>query len=134
MARRQQPPKPGDGSGRQPVRVTDAEHPKRHGRCNHRRTARPGATPSSSPRTPAHLLLHPAIREYRGRKDEPKGFGWRDFRNLIVRALIQPGGPVGLVRDDIRLPLTASMREFIAANAEWLTVFQLPIHPSDLNP
>lgn len=27
-----------------------------------------------------------AIREYRGRKDEPKGFGWRDFRNLIVRA------------------------------------------------
>ncbi|MEV8351793.1 hypothetical protein ACFVTT_24005, partial [Streptomyces niveus] len=26
-----------------------------------------------------------AIREYRGRKDEPKGFGWRDFRDLIVR-------------------------------------------------
>ncbi|WP_369824351.1 hypothetical protein [Kitasatospora sp. Root187] len=30
---------------------------------------------------------------YRGRKDEPKGFGWRDFRNLIVRAHIQLGGP-----------------------------------------
>lgn len=26
-----------------------------------------------------------AIREYRGRKDEAKGFGWRDLRDLIVR-------------------------------------------------
>lgn len=32
-----------------------------------------------------------AIREYRGRKDEPKGFGWRDFRELVVRARIQLG-------------------------------------------
>nr|WP_241678940.1 hypothetical protein [Streptomyces lasalocidi] len=29
-----------------------------------------------------------AVREYRGRKDKPKGFGWRDFRDLIVRARI----------------------------------------------
>lgn len=40
-----------------------------------------------------------AIREYRGRKDEPKGFGWRDFRDLIVRARIQLGGPIVLVWD-----------------------------------
>ncbi len=26
-----------------------------------------------------------AIREYRGRKDEPKGFGWRDSRDLNAR-------------------------------------------------
>ncbi|MFF1839082.1 MFS transporter [Streptomyces sp. NPDC058231] len=26
-----------------------------------------------------------AVREYRGRKDEPKGFGWRDFRDLLIR-------------------------------------------------
>ncbi|MFE2672786.1 hypothetical protein ACFXEZ_02440 [Streptomyces hygroscopicus] len=31
-----------------------------------------------------------AIREYRGREDEPKGFGWQDFRDLVVRARIQP--------------------------------------------
>ncbi len=37
-----------------------------------------------------------AIREYRGRKKEPKGFGWRDFRDLIVRARIQLGGPIVL--------------------------------------
>ncbi|MFE5967230.1 transposase [Streptomyces sp. NPDC056463] len=75
-----------------------------------------------------------AIREYRGRKDEPKGFGWRDFRDLIVRAHAQLGGPIVLVWDNVRLHLTAEMREFIAASAEWLTVFQLPTYAPDLNP
>ncbi|MFG1665074.1 transposase [Streptomyces sp. Y7] len=75
-----------------------------------------------------------AIREYRGRKDEPKGFGWRDFRDLIVRARIQLGGPIVLVWDNVRLHLTAGIREFIDANAEWLTVFQLPTYAPDLNP
>lgn len=75
-----------------------------------------------------------AIREYRGRKNEPKGFGWRDFRDLIVRARIQLGGPIVLVWDNLRLHLTAGMREFIDANAEWLTVFQLPAYAPDLKP
>ncbi|MEU4040198.1 transposase [Streptomyces collinus] len=75
-----------------------------------------------------------AIREYRGRKDEPKGFGWRDLRDLIVRARIQLGGPIVLVWDNVRLHLTAGMREFMVANAEWLTVFQLPTYAPDLNP
>jgi transposase len=75
-----------------------------------------------------------AIREYRGRKDEPKGFGWRDFRDLIVRARFQLGGPIVLVWDNLRLHLTAGMREFIEANAEWLTVFHLPAYAPDLNP
>ncbi|MFJ8554895.1 transposase [Streptomyces sp. NPDC093676] len=38
-----------------------------------------------------------SIREYRGRKDEPKGFMWRDFCDLVVRARIQLGGPIVLV-------------------------------------
>lgn len=75
-----------------------------------------------------------AIREYRGRKGEPKGFGWRDLRDLLVRARIQLGGPIVLVWDNVRLHLTAGMREFIAANAAWLTVFQLPTYAPDLNP
>lgn len=75
-----------------------------------------------------------AIREYRGRKGEPKGFGWRDLRDLLVRARIQLGGPIVLVWDNVRLHLTAGMREFIAANAAWLTVFHLPTYAPDLNP
>jgi len=75
-----------------------------------------------------------AVREYRGRKDEHKGFGWRDFRNLTVRARIQLGGPIVLVWDNVRLHLTKPLREFIDANADWLTVFQLPTYAPDLNP
>ncbi|MFJ4932218.1 hypothetical protein [Streptomyces sp. NPDC088736] len=38
-----------------------------------------------------------------------------------------------LVWDNVRLHLTAGMRDFIEANAEWLTVFQLPTCAPDLN-
>ncbi|MET9623001.1 transposase [Streptomyces sp. NPDC006464] len=75
-----------------------------------------------------------AVREYTGRKDQPKGFGWRDFRDLIVRARIQLGGPIVLVWDNVRLHLTKPLRDFIDANAEWLTVVQLPTYAPDLNP
>lgn len=36
--------------------------------------------------------------------------------------------------DDARLRLTRPLREFIEANADRLTVFQMPIHASDLHP
>lgn len=75
-----------------------------------------------------------AVREYRGRKGEPKGFGLRDVRDLLARARIQLGGPIVLVWDNVRLHLAAGMREFIAAIAAWLIVFQLPTYAPDLNP
>jgi hypothetical protein len=37
-------------------------------------------------------------------------------------------------RDNVRLHLTAGMRQFIAANAHWLTAFQLPAYAPDINP
>lgn len=43
-------------------------------------------------------------------------------------------GPIVLVWDNVRLHLTAGMKEFIEANAAWLTVFQLPAYTPDLNP
>nr|WP_244260241.1 transposase [Kitasatospora cineracea] len=75
-----------------------------------------------------------AIREYWGRKGEPKGFGWQDFRDLIIRVRTQLGGPIVLVWDNVRLHLTKPLRKFIEANAGWLTVFQLPTYAPDLNP
>ncbi|MFB7948561.1 transposase [Kitasatospora phosalacinea] len=39
-----------------------------------------------------------------------------------------------LVWDNVRLHLAEPLREFIAANADWLTVFQLPAYAPDLNP
>ncbi|GAA2941655.1 hypothetical protein GCM10010518_30980 [Kitasatospora cinereorecta] len=75
-----------------------------------------------------------AIREYRGRKNEPKGFGWKDYRDLVIRAHAQLGGPIVLVWDNLRMHLVAPLREFFEANASWLTVFQLPTYAPDLNP
>ncbi|MEU4359257.1 hypothetical protein AB0F82_32920 [Streptomyces virginiae] len=59
-----------------------------------------------------------SVREYTGRKDQPKGFSWRDFRDLLIRARIQLGGPIVLVWDNVRLHLTKSLRAFIEANAD----------------
>ncbi|WP_323138318.1 MULTISPECIES: winged helix-turn-helix domain-containing protein [unclassified Streptomyces] len=75
-----------------------------------------------------------AVREYRGRKNQPKGFGSRDFRALLVRARIQVGGPIVLVRGNVSIHLTADLREFFATNTDWLTGFQLPAYAPDLNP
>lgn len=59
-----------------------------------------------------------SVREYRGRKGEPKGIDWRD---LLVRAHIQLGGPIVLVWDNLRMHLVEPMRQFIADHAAWLT-------------
>ncbi|MFF3697381.1 transposase [Streptomyces sp. NPDC002221] len=75
-----------------------------------------------------------AVREYRGRKGEPKGKGWRDLRVLLVRAHTQLGGAIVLMWDNLRMHLVEPMRQFIADHADWLTVFQLPSHSPDLNP
>ncbi|MEU9783793.1 transposase [Streptomyces phaeochromogenes] len=75
-----------------------------------------------------------AIREYQGRKNKPKGFGWKDYRDLVIRAHTQLGGPIVRVWDNLRMHLFAPLKEFIEANASWLTVFQLPTYGPDLNP
>ncbi|MGW6520575.1 IS630 family transposase [Streptomyces sp. NPDC054962] len=75
-----------------------------------------------------------SVREYRGRKSEPKGIGWHDLRDLLVRAHIQLDGPIVLVWDNLRMHLLEPMRRFIADHADWLTVFQLPSYSPDLNP
>ncbi|WP_310794848.1 transposase [Streptomyces sp. TLI_171] len=75
-----------------------------------------------------------AIRDYDGRKDQPKSFGWRDFRDLLIRAGTQLGGPIVLVWDNVRLHLTKPLRQFVEANPDWLTVFQLPTCAPCLNP
>lgn len=53
-----------------------------------------------------------AIREYRGRKDEPTGSGWKDYRDLVLRARTQVGGTIVLVRDNVRMYMAAPLREF----------------------
>ncbi|MFF9914832.1 transposase [Streptomyces sp. NPDC013457] len=82
-----------------------------------------------------HSRLIYRIREYRGRKDEPKGFGW-------LAGLPRPDRPcphparrsdcAGLGQRSSHL--TEPLREFTKANTGWLTVLQLPTYAPALNP
>lgn len=74
------------------------------------------------------------IHVYRGRKGEKKGFGRQDCRDLIVRAHMQLGGPIVLVRDNLSTHLVLPMKAFIAANEDWLTAYRLPTYAPGLNP
>ncbi|MFE7565556.1 transposase [Streptomyces sp. NPDC057539] len=75
-----------------------------------------------------------SFRVHRGRKGEPRGFAWQDYRDLIVRAHNQLKGPIVLVWDNLRTHLMPQMKDFIAANEDWLTVFHFPSYAPDLNP
>ncbi|AZM48709.1 hypothetical protein DMB38_25570 [Streptomyces sp. WAC 06738] len=52
---------------------------------------------------------------------------------MLVRTRIQLGGPILLVSDNVRIHLTADLREFFAVNTDWLTMFQLPASAQDPN-
>ncbi|MBQ0997511.1 transposase [Streptomyces nigra] len=54
--------------------------------------------------------------------------------SMARMACYKPGQRPRLIWDKVRLHLAAGMRDFIDANAEWLTVFQLPTYAPDLNP
>ncbi|WP_446459228.1 IS630 family transposase [Streptomyces vinaceus] len=66
-------------------------------------------------------------------KGARKSFAWTDYRDLLVRAHIQLGGPIVVVWDNLNTHRTAGMKRY-AAEHDWLTVFQLPPYAPDLNP
>ncbi|WP_411146954.1 transposase [Streptomyces sp. x-80] len=66
-------------------------------------------------------------------KGARKSFAWTDYRDLLVRAHIQLGGPIVVVWDNLNTHRTAGMKKY-AAEHDWLTIFQLPSYAPDLNP
>ena len=73
-------------------------------------------------------------RLYRGRKGESKALTWTDYRDLLVAAHQQLGGPIVLVWDNLNVHKVPPMQKFIDEHADWLTVFHLPTYAPDLNP
>jgi putative transposase len=66
-------------------------------------------------------VLLPARRRvrliYRPRFHSPlkgarKSFAWQDYRNLLVRAHLQLGAPIVVVRDDLNTHRAAGMRKY----------------------
>nr|WP_239003515.1 transposase [Nocardia panacis] len=62
-----------------------------------------------------------------------KSFAWIDYRDSLIGAQRQLGGPIVVVRDNLNTRLTAGMRKFVAAH-DWLRIYQLPTYAPDLNP
>jgi len=73
-------------------------------------------------------------RPYRHRNGSGrKSFAWTDYRDLLIAAHRQLGGPIVVVWDNLGTHLTRGMHSFVAGH-DWLTVYQLPSYATDLNP
>ncbi|MFE3831021.1 transposase [Streptomyces sp. NPDC059092] len=79
----------------------------------------------------SRLIYRP--RRDNGRRDGRKSFSRRDYRDLLIAARQQFGGPIFLVRDNLNVHKAAGLREF-AASRDWLSVYYLPPCAPDLKP
>ncbi|MGW7346779.1 IS630 family transposase [Streptomyces sp. NPDC054854] len=84
---------------------------------------KPGEKSRLIHRPRSHLLL----------KGARKSFSWQDYRDLLVRAHIQLGGPIVVVWDNLNTHLTAGLKRYEAEH-DWLTTIRLPPYAPDLNP
>ncbi|MFC9620552.1 transposase [Streptomyces sp. NPDC056930] len=63
----------------------------------------------------------------------PTALLWRDYRDLLIAAHRQLGGPIVLVWGNLNVHKAADLREWAAAQ-DWLTIYYLPPYAPDLNP
>ncbi len=78
----------------------------------------------------SRLIYRP--RRDDGRRDGRKSFSWRDYRDLLIAAHQQLGGPIVLVWDNLNVHKATDLREWAAAQ-DWLTIHYLPPYTPDLN-
>ena len=74
------------------------------------------------------------LRAYRRRKGEPKGFTWRDYRDLIIATHRQLAAPLVWCWDNLNIHLDPELAGFATQNAEWLRIYRLPAYAPELNP
>jgi hypothetical protein len=79
----------------------------------------------------SRLIYRP--RRDDGPRDGRKSFSWRDYRDLLIAAHQQLGGPIVLVWDNLNVHKAADLRKFAEAR-DWLTIYYLPPYAPDLNP
>ncbi|KAA6215483.1 IS630 family transposase [Streptomyces albofaciens JCM 4342] len=71
---------------------------------------------------------HGNVKEARRRS-----FTWSDYRDLLIAAHQQLGGPIAVVWDNLNVHKDARLRAFIDSR-DWITVHYLPPYAPDLNP
>jgi transposase len=76
----------------------------------------------------SRLICRP--RHDDGRRDGRKSFSWRGYRDLLIAAHQQLGGPIVLVWDNLNVHKAADLQKFAEAR-DWLTIYCLPpTHPT----
>ena len=62
------------------------------------------------------------LRICRRRKGEPRGFTWRDYRDLITSAHHDLSAPLVWVWGNLNVHLAPDLADFIAENKAWLRI------------
>lgn len=71
---------------------------------------------------------------YHGRKGEPKGFAWSDYRDLIVAAHQLLDAPLVWCWDNLNVHLVAELTALAEEHADWLRIYRLPAYAPELKP
>jgi hypothetical protein len=85
---------------------------------------RPGGRP--------HLFY--ALLAYRRRKNEPKGFTWQDYRDLIITTHHHLAAPLVWCWDNLNIHLASDLIGFAEENQAWPRIYRLPAYAPGLNP
>jgi hypothetical protein len=74
------------------------------------------------------------LRAYRRRKNEPKGFTWTDYRDLIIATHRSLSAPLVWCWDNLNIHPAPGLADFAEENKAWLRLYRLPAYSPDLNP
>ncbi|MFJ5548583.1 transposase [Streptomyces sp. NPDC093225] len=80
----------------------------------------------------SHLIYRPK-RHGDHKSGGRKSFAWTEYRDLLIAAHQQLGGPVILIWDNLNVHKDRRMRAFIDTQ-DWITAHYLPSYAPDLNP
>jgi len=81
----------------------------------------------------ARSRLFYRLRVHRGRKGERRAMSEAGYAALVTAAHTQLAAPVILIWDNLNTHISARMRAWIEARADWLTVERLPAYAPQLN-
>jgi len=79
----------------------------------------------------AHLYYRYVV--HRGRRGERRSLSEADYATLLTAAHHQLNAPIILIWDNLNTHVSARMRTFLDAHADWLTVIRLPAYAAELN-
>jgi hypothetical protein len=78
-----------------------------------------------------HLYYRNVV--HRGRRGERRSLSEADYATVLTAAHHQLKAPIIVIWDNLNVHVSARMRVFLDAHADWLTVLRLPAYASELN-